>query len=300
MTTMETQAQLVNVELSAKIFPASKRDKAGEQELASSKQVDKDWYAVQRKRFPESVVTKVVERNPFSTMASSVGRLRNKYLYKLGFCLCKGQYIMKQEGWEIMEAARRSTDLDFESARAELSSYNYDGTLYSRMVREVELMAEEDFDSEDYPSLEKVLGDWCRYTMKATPFVGAEMLPEWITGPIREEMGRQHEDTFKRNSVELYREVILNMKKVADMWNDPDGRVVEATIDNLKRNLQFVEAKNIGGDEGVSALVAEAREAFDSVDAESLRGSLAFRQQVAANALSIAKKVKEDGKRRFA
>ena len=302
-TVSNSNSNMVLVEVSASIFPASKRDKHGEEVLANSEQVTDDWYTVQRRRFPESVLTSLnLATNPFAKMGTAVGHLRSQYLYKIGFQVRKGQYLMREGGWHILNTAKAVAEGEIEEAKEELRAIGFtsDLSLYDRMVRQVRITKPESFDPADYPSLEEVMSKWCKLVVKATPNVGPEMLPAFISQGIRAACEADHQAQLKANSKELYIEMAKSFKKVADLWSRPTSRVLEATLENLQRGIEFVEVKNLTDDPEITELVQQARATFSSLDVETIRASAAFRQDVAASALNIAKTVAEKGRRRFA
>lgn len=289
---------MVEVEVHASIFPASERDKESERTLVGGDE-EKDWYRVLKRRFPDDLLGSL--DNPFCRMGSAVGALRTGYLYRLGFGIRKGVYLMSQEGWGLLEHAAGSTKAQFDEQNEKLGVYLPSGRrYYDEMVHRVTDGYDNPRKEEDYPSLDRVMEKYGKFHVSAKPNVGPELFPAWMNDGMRAKYADEQRKQFEDCTKELLVEIARNMVKVSELWSKPKPRIVEATIENLNRALDFVKAKNLNGDREVDELADSAKEMFSRVDADSLRASAGFRVDLAKAAKGIAEAARDTSRRRFA
>lgn len=258
-------------------WEANKKSKKGSKEIAELHHIeDKTMARVWKSLFPASA-----EYAKLKEIRSAIRTF--VYTNTLAGSV-DGERLLPTTNYKFFMEGIRQLKGQFEAAVAEFVK------VYPQMVEKAKGLLNGLFEEADYPAKEAVA---CRFgvTMKIRPVPVADHFTiDLETDDVemaREEAAKDAKNLMDAANKELWYRLHDAVNDIAQRLNKSNGRIVEATLENLDELLDVMSRLNVSEDANLEALMAQTKEKLLSLDVEAYKKTSPERVVAAQDAEDI-------------
>lgn len=179
---------------------------------------------------------------------------------------------------------------------------------YPRLIAKAREAHRDEFKEHQYPHSAEALLRGVYTDLAWMPMFSPDHIAGSFSREVLEKMREQAQGNANKvaqqSATEVFSELLRKVSSIADTFNNPDGRIVESTIQNLSEACDFATLKILapeGSQEraAIEALVAGTKEKLSAIDVAQIRKHAGLRADAGAQLGLIASQFGELGKRTF-
>src|SRR5579859_3695104 len=146
------------------------------------------------------------------------------------------------------------------------------------------------YDPEDYPSRERAKKKF-KFKTEFLPFPDSadfrvEMADEEVA-ELRAQMENSVKEASENARRELWKRLIEPVKKMASRLSDPDAKVYDSYVDNIREIVALIPALNVTGDSELEKMGRQVDAELTCYSAETFRNSPSTKREMAQKANAI-------------